>query len=174
MFKVLCTHILAASIVLGASIVPGAMSVNAEAIDDDYLIIVNAENDIIFSGADGRAYLRQLFLKERTGWPDGKPVTFLARSEKNTVSVVFRERVLEATQAELRRHWLRQKQTRGETPPRQVSSTRLLMRLVARNETAISVVSKQEYDMFVEHFSAGPSHLRVAGQFSMLTTESVE
>jgi len=49
--------------------------------------------------------------------------------------------------AQIEDHWMRMKQTRGETPPRSVKSSRIVLRQIQLKENAVTVIAKSEFEM---------------------------
>ena len=93
----------------------------------EYAVIVNAANP---DAGKGEAL--------------GTPAQPLARPADSPAQKAFVAKVLGMDQATLDQHWLRLKQTKGETPPREVGSALILTRLVSKYEGAFSVVSAEE------------------------------
>ncbi len=110
----------------------------------EYAVIVNAANPDAGKGEALREVVKRLFLKEQTTWPSGTPAQPLARPADSPAQKAFVAKVLGMDQATLDQHWLRLKQTKGETPPREVGSALILTRLVSKYEGAFSVVSAEE------------------------------
>ncbi len=127
-----------------AALAAGATGATGTARAAEYMVIVNAANPDAAAGASMKEVVKRLFLKEQTNWSGGVPAKPLARPAGSAAAEAFAAEVLEMSAAELDEHWLRLKQTRGETPPRSVGSARILLRLVGKYPGAFSVVGAQE------------------------------
>ena len=122
-----------------------ALSVATTARAAEYVVLVNADNPLLDSGVDATETVKRLFLKELGSWPEGGPPALpLARTKALPAQAAFVAKVLGMTQAELDTHWLRLKQTRGETPPREVGSTLILFRQISRNPGAFAPATADE------------------------------
>ncbi|RMF15507.1 MAG: hypothetical protein D6757_04430 [Alphaproteobacteria bacterium] len=112
----------------------------------EYMVIANAANPDAAKGDAMKEVVKHLFLKEQTNWPGGLPARPLARPAGSPAETAFAAEVLGMNASALDNHWLRLKQTKGETPPRAVGSARILLRLVGKYPGAFSVVSADEVD----------------------------
>ncbi len=110
----------------------------------DYALLVNADNPLLDSKVDARETVKQLFLKELSSWPGDEAALPLARTKASPAQTAFIAKVLGMTPATLDTHWLRLKQTRGETPPREVGSTLILFRQISRNPGAFAPATADE------------------------------
>jgi len=119
----------------------------------EYYLIVNAAND---TSAD-KDVVKRLFLKQQTSWPNGVSADPFDRSEGDAARNAFLQNVLGMTETELNAHWLQLKQTKGETPPRQVGSDNIIVRAVATKEGAFG---------FVDDASSLPADVKVLFTFS--------
>jgi len=95
---------------------------------------------------DPRGYIKTLFLKQQTTWPDGTPAPPLSRRNETAAQQAFLADVLDMNQDELENHWLRTKQTQGETPPREVGPELILYRCVTKEVGSFSVTSAAKRD----------------------------
>ncbi len=105
-----------------------------------YAVVVNDKNPVKETGDEAKALVRKLFLKELTQWPgslDAKPYGREAASDEQ---VAFLKIVLQLTDSELARHWLKQKNLNGTTPPKEVDSDRMVLKYVARTTGAFGIV----------------------------------
>ena len=111
---------------------------------EDYVVLINADND--FSGDEGaiKTALRTIFLKEKTRWPNGVDAIPLGPTIDNPAYVSFVGNVLGMTPEEVDAHFIRLKQVKGETPPREVGSARILMRTIGKQEGAFGVATKAD------------------------------
>ncbi|MFQ5347550.1 MAG: hypothetical protein ACE5ED_06860 [Rhodothalassiaceae bacterium] len=110
----------------------------------DYVVLVNADNPLLDSGANAQETVKRLFLKELTSWPGGVAAKPLGRTKASPAHAAFVAKVLGMSESELETHWLRLKQTRGETPPREVGSTLILFRQIARDPGAFAPATAEE------------------------------
>lgn len=135
---------------VGAVIAMSAAMPTTAARAVEYALVVNSANTLA-DDASAQAVVRQLYLKERSEWPfevDGKPLGAkpLGRDEESEEHAAFLQQVLGMTQTELDQHWLQVKQRRGETPPRDISSNELLLKMVARYPGGLGFVPKEIVD----------------------------
>ena len=110
----------------------------------DCAVVVNASNSYSAEESSMKKQAKRLFLKELMQWPAGMASKIYVRENSTTIHNDFLQDVLNKTSAEYASHWLSVKQKTGETPPREVKSIKILLRLVGKKEGAIGVVSKNE------------------------------
>ena len=109
-----------------------------------YLVVVNANNPFSAEQQTMMAQIKRLYLKQQHAWPnDDKSIPF-RRPVENEAYGAFNTEILRMTERELNSHWLRLKQTSGETQPEAVSSVRSLLRQIARNKGAFSIIRDGE------------------------------
>ena len=108
---------------------------------ETFALIVNADKDYTDERAQMIAQIRRLYLKEQRDWPGGADAIAFARPENTPEDSAFRRVILELKDAELEAYWLRLKQTQGETPPRAIGSSRIVLRQVSRRQGAFSIVT---------------------------------
>lgn len=106
-----------------------------------YAVVLHVDNPITETGESARAIIRKLFLKELTRWPSGSEAKAYSRGSESPAQTAFRQTVLEMSEAELARHWLKQKSMNGATPPKEVETDRLVLKYVAKNPQAFGIVS---------------------------------
>ena len=106
-----------------------------------YALVVNANCKATETGDAAKALIKKLFLKELTRWPDGGEAKAYARTPDAECQIAFRKVVLEMSEAELARHWLKQKSMNGSTPPKEVEADRLVLKYVAKNANAFGIVT---------------------------------
>ena len=123
-----------------------ALSTTAPAWAAKYAVVINAENAAAQGMDDPRSYVKTLYLKQQTTWPDGTSAAPLARRAGSPVHQAFMAEVLQMSQEEIDSHWLRMKQTQGETPPREVGSALILYRFVTKELGSVSVISADELE----------------------------
>lgn len=105
-----------------------------------YAVVVHADNTLSTSGDALKTLIKRLYLKELTHWPDGIEARVYARTIDSAAQQAFRRQLLAMSEAELARHWLKQKSTNGSTPPKEVESDRLILKFVAKYPNALGVV----------------------------------
>lgn len=110
------------------------------ALGKKFAVLVNAGNTTKLAKNELVSTAKKLYLKNLSRWPDGSPARPYARASSSDAQQAFAHRVLKMTDAELARHWLRLKNMRGTTPPREVSSDRLVIKHVARKTGAFAIV----------------------------------
>ena len=91
----------------------------------------------------GEVELRAIFDGGLRSWPDGKAITVLNMPLNTPVRTEFDRVVLKMSPEQAARHWL-DKLIRGEsTPPKQIPSADVLVRLVASHVGVISYVPEE-------------------------------
>ena len=136
-------------IIVALSIAPLLLCGSAAAAED-FLVVVNRENDAVTRESDVPALLRRIYLKEVTAWPGGEPAIFFGRPADSAEEQAFRMKILQMSDDALEEHWTRLKQIRGETPPRAISSTRILIRQLDAKSNAVGVISRSDYESLVD------------------------
>lgn len=106
-----------------------------------FAVVVHTDNKLTETGDAAKTLLKKLFLKELTRWPDGGEAKAYARTPDAECQIAFRKVVLEMSEAELARHWLKQKSMNGSTPPKEVEADRLVLKYVAKNANAFGIVT---------------------------------
>lgn len=110
----------------------------------EYVVIVNAANPASGDDESLKKLIKRQFLKQQTTWPDNETAVPFARKSDSEAQLSFQRDILGMSRTELDAHWLRLKQTTGETPPREVGSTRILIRQVKNKKGAFGVIGKPE------------------------------
>jgi len=121
------------------------ISLIASASAENYIVIANASNPIAIKSNDAKFRIKQLYLKESKNWKTSLVAKPFARSLDSPTQIAFEQSVLGMSRKEINAHWLRLKQIRGETPPRSIGSTTILLRQVERKPGAFAVVRQSEY-----------------------------
>ncbi len=134
---------------------------------DPFLVIVNTENQFESDEDTMKTVLSRLFLSDQKNWPDGSEAIIFARPPGSAEQLAFQEFVLEKSAIELSEHWLRLKQTQGETPPRAISSSRILLRQINMKPDAVSVISREDFDAYVHAFD----HVQILYSFEGVIDE---
>ena len=117
-------------------------SYNSQA--ENYALIVNSENPINATTQEIHQEIRRLFLKEKKSWPGGFRAKPLSPKIGSSAYKEFITKFLNMDSAQLAQHWLRIKQTSGETPPREVRSTRIVTKLVGRTKGGFAVIDNAD------------------------------
>lgn len=106
-----------------------------------YAVVVHAKNPLTETDAGKlRRMVKDLFLKNLAQWPDGVECKPYDREVASPEHHAFLKEVLGMSEAELARHWLRQKNQSGTTPPKAVDNDRLVLRFVGKHEGALGIV----------------------------------
>lgn len=127
-----------------------------QAIADSYAVIGNAKNKVTEENV--RHQLKRLYLKQQKRWSNGLTVTVFDRGSGTSEDRAFRNSALNMSLDELADHWLSVKQRTGETPPRTITSTRTLLKLIGRYEGSFGVVSER-------YINTLPANIRVLMTF---------
>jgi hypothetical protein len=125
---------LAAAGTLAALTVAGAGPANTAAAGE-FAVLVHADNPA-GDGDAARAQVARLFLKRASEWSYGERAYPFDRPTGSAAHKAFVATILGTDENGLEAWWLQLKQTRGETPPREVGSVRFLLRAVQRREGA--------------------------------------
>lgn len=109
-----------------------------------FAVIVNAQNVLDTDADSARAQVRKLYLKEATEWSNGVVALPFGREASSAAQTAFLERVLGMSQAALARHWIKLKNLRGVSSPKQVESAALVRRYVVKYPGAFGIVPIEE------------------------------
>ena len=123
----------------------------------EFVVLVNEANEIE-GGDTGKSEAARLFLKRATEWSNGLRAFPFDRPKDSAAHKTFVEEVLDSDESALNDWWARLKQTRGETPPREVGSVRFLIRAITRREGAFGFAPKKAVDPL-------PDGLRILFEF---------
>ena len=107
---------------------------------DTYAVIINTKNKCSQSGNAAKATVKKLFLKQLAKWPDGTAAKPYGRKAGGAEQGAFVKAVLGMGDAELARHWLKMKNMNGTTPPKGVSSDRMILKYVEKHGGALGIV----------------------------------
>jgi len=110
----------------------------------DYYVVVNEANTYSASAEEMRNQVRRYFLKESKNWPDGNNVVSFSGKPGNAGYEALLSGILGMNQSEFDAHWARKKQTTGDTRPRSVGSTNILLRLIKRDAGTIGIIDKAD------------------------------
>jgi len=111
----------------------------------DFVVVINANNTYSADSAKVAAEVKRMFLRQVEKWPDGSGVLVLDRASDSEAHQRFVVSVLGMDAARLAHYWAQLKQTRGVTPPRNVSTMSLLLRYLGRKPGALTFAAKSEY-----------------------------
>ncbi|MFT4514096.1 MAG: hypothetical protein ACI89X_001233 [Planctomycetota bacterium] len=111
---------------------------------ETYAVIVNMKNKCSQKGAAAKATVKKLFLKQMAKWPDGITAKPYGRKAGGSEQDAFVKGLLGMGNAELARHWLKMKNMNGTTPPKGVSSDRMILKYVEKHDGAFGIVKMSE------------------------------
>lgn len=111
---------------------------------EEFVILTSTANKYSADEATIRQQVKRLFLKQQQGWPNGESVKSYARKKDSAAHKAFTKYVLEMDGPKLAGHWLKLKQTTGETPPREVGSARMLTKLIGKYEGSLGIMTLEE------------------------------
>lgn len=131
-------------LLLAAGLITALSAATARA--ESYAVIVNTGNN--FSGSESKIAneIRLLFLKEKFRWGNGVLSIPIGTPSSSEAFVAFRKEVLNMSEEQLKSHWVRIKQLKGDPAPREVGSEHLISRLVARDTGSFGIISKKKAD----------------------------
>jgi len=112
--------------------------------EENYIVIVNSNNDI--SGTDEQLQLevKRLFLKQKKKWSNGLKAIALAPDDDTEACDEFVKSVLGMTKTKLDQFWRSARQTSGTTPNKSVRSTNVALRMVKSYDGAFAILSADE------------------------------
>lgn len=119
---------------------------------DPFLVVVNSANTFAADEDTMKTVLGRLFLSDQKNWPDGAEAIVFARADQSAEQLAFRDVVLDKSETELSTHWLKMKQVNGESPPRAISSSRILLRQINMKPDAVSIITKRDFDAHAHAF----------------------
>lgn len=115
----------------------------SKALAEELSIIVNKENPInVISSRDIKAY----FLKEKVFWKSGEGVVPLDFSTGSSERLLFLKKIINKTEVEIEEYWILRKQTEAQYAPQQISSSKMMIKLVGSLKWAIGYVSSKYLD----------------------------
>ena len=133
-----------AAVLLGVSVL---VSVSKTGHGEDirkFAVVVHPDNKYQAKRDEMKSVVRQLYLRERGAWPTKAKSKPLARPKESQEHQLFRKLVLRKTQNALERHWLALKQKNGESAPRGIRSTRVMLQLIRRNKGSFGIVPEKD------------------------------
>jgi len=107
---------------------------------EKFAVIVNSENNYDSSGSGAKTLLSQLFLKQRSSWPNNLKAKPFSYDQYSAEQQEFNKAVLGMNQTQLTQYWISVKQKNGETPPKEIRSLRLMLLVVAKYPGAFGVI----------------------------------
>ncbi len=150
-FKIVYTLTLLAGLIL--------TTITPEAISAEFAVVVNAKNGTSGSQEEIRREVKRTFMKQQSSWTGNIDAFPLDRDPSNAAHQAFLKNVLQMSEQELDAHWLSMKQQQGQTPPRVVGSTRILLRLIGKKEGGMGVVN-------VDELAGAPASVKALLQFT--------
>lgn len=112
-----------------------------QAFAGSYAVVGNVKNAV--SRSDAQQQVKRLFLRQRAAWSNGLAGRAFDRAATTPEHRAFRRVVLDMSKDRLSNYWLSLKQRTGETPPRTIASTRMLIRLVSKYDGSFGVVEEK-------------------------------
>jgi len=106
-----------------------------------YAVIGNTALESLIDKGKIENRIRQLYLKERTEWNGSIGAKPFNRSDGSDEEKAMREHLLGMSDAELAKHWISLKQKTGQTPPREVSSDTMVLKMVQKYDGAFGVLA---------------------------------
>lgn len=108
----------------------------------DYAVVVNAANTYKADTGAMKQVIKQLYLKERTDWPNKVPAKPFGRPLGSPEHRTLVYQIMGMTDSQLAAYWLSLKQRSGETAPSEIDSDVMVLKLVARYPGAFAIVKK--------------------------------
>ena len=102
------------------------------------------------NGADAEdmttTVIREIFLKQRASFPNNKDAEPVNQKDDSAARKLFLSKVLKMTEAELTKHWDKEKVRSGKTKPKECTGDDKTFAKVSRSTEAIGYISKKYYD----------------------------
>lgn len=132
------------SILVGACVFAAASSLAPEPVKGTprFIVVVNEANTWKGSHAEGVALVKALFRKDKMHWTSGVKARVFDRPSSEKAHGAFVKQVLQMTEKSLTAHWLKRKQTKGDSAPRTIRSRRMLLKMVARFKGAMGFLER--------------------------------
>ena len=112
--------------------------------EETMAIIVNRENPISGTTEELNNLVARIFLKQQKDWPSDILCRTYDRESHSPEHQHFVERILNMSEGRLLAHWGKMKQLSGETPPRVIRSSSILLRFIAKHKGGIGIVKQEE------------------------------
>lgn len=124
--------------VLLLALSPAPRAALATQVDEDYVVIVNAANEVTEIRAE---LVARMFLRKVRQWRGGQTAVPVDQSLATPVRMSFSRNVLGMTGGEVREYWMKRTLSGGEVPPAVRSSEREVLELVRAEPGAIAYVA---------------------------------
>ncbi len=118
----------------------------AFAVAKEYAVITNLENNSSATVDD----IKNLYLKELSNWPNGQKAIAYGRDKNSPEQIAFNKTILGLSDVQISNHWIYKKQVSGETPPRAISSKRMLLRQIAKRPGSFGIVAADQVNSGVK------------------------
>lgn len=110
-----------------------------------YAVIVHPSNKAKFAkDEEARQVVRKLFLRTSANWTRDLEAKPYYPGEKEAVHRALLDKVLGMSSAELARHWITMKNTRGIAPPKAVEGASKMRKYVSHFEGGLGIVPYEE------------------------------
>ncbi len=109
----------------------------------EYAVVIHASNSYSDSPDTMKQVVKQLYLKQRSEWPNNIAVKPFGRPADDVAHQAFLRQVLQMSEVELASHWISVKQKTGQAAPREIGRDSLLLKLIAKYEGALAVVAME-------------------------------
>ena len=108
-------------------------------------VIVHPDNDVDISLSE----IRSIFLAKSTFYPDGsEPIVYQLNAD-DASSAVFNKKALKKSNSSLNSYWARMLFSSQGKPPKELTSSLDMKRIVAQNKSAIGYIDASEVDSSV-------------------------
>ncbi len=112
--------------------------------EETMAIIVNRGNPISGTSEELNHLVARIFLKQQKDWPSDISCRTYDREQDSLEHQQFVEHKLKMSEGRLLAHWGKMKQLSGETPPRVIRSSSILLRFIAKHNGGIGIVKQEE------------------------------
>lgn len=112
----------------------------------DLIVIVNNDNTYSASDEELRQIVKRLLLKKVSDWPGGQSAEPYLPKSSSPESRLITAKLYNLEESELEAYWARVKQTTGQSRPREVGSSRIIMKLVERDPGGVGIVGASAED----------------------------
>ncbi len=112
--------------------------------EETMAVIVNRGNSISGTSEELHNLVARIFLKQQKDWPSDISCRTYDREQDSLEHQQFVERILKMSEGRLLAHWGKMKQLSGETPPRVIRSSSILIRFIAKHKGGIGIVKQEE------------------------------
>lgn len=111
---------------------------------ESYALVINADNNYSASIEDAKQEIKLLFLKQKSAWANGTTAKPLARPQDSEESKIFLSAILQMSPSEVAQYWLSMKQKTGQTPPREMESSRILLKMISASPDAFALFKQSD------------------------------